>query len=107
MEDEAILLKIKRDFSENEAVQSLLKIIASLEIEIGVLKSEKDELNYELLKISKLKEEGGLKPKKQWHKDELVEHLNDRFVKLSDKHEKTTKLLNEWRNKYFSLLIKK
>jgi len=43
MEDRFILLKIKREFTENEAVLSLLKIVKELQLEIEMLKSENNE----------------------------------------------------------------
>jgi len=43
MEDRFILLKIKREFNENEAVLSLLKIVKELQLEIEMLKSENNE----------------------------------------------------------------
>jgi len=88
---------------ENEAVQSLLKIVSGLEIEIGVLKSEKHELQF---KINKITNEG-VKGKKLWMKDEVIEMMEKQL-----KHSKETqKILQtqaiEWRNKYFSLMAQK
>lgn len=101
MEDEAILLKIKRDFTTNEAVQSLLKIIQELEIEIGVLKSERDEA---IDRAAKIEVEG--KPKKAWLKDEVVALLQEQMKNQQAKNTATNKAMNDWRNKYFSLAAK-
>ena len=35
--EDTILLKIKRDFTESEAVKQLLKMLSELEIEVGML----------------------------------------------------------------------
>lgn len=99
MEDEAILLKIKRDFTTNEAVQSLLKIISSLELEIGVLKSEIEEAKYH---AEKIKSEG--MTKKLWLKDEVIKDINHQFEIVRKKYTASKKSMEEWRQKYFNLL---
>lgn len=100
MEDEAILLKIKRDFTENEAVQSLLKIISSLEIEVGILKSELEEARY---KVDRIRKEGTL-TKKQWMKEEVFDYMNKEKINLNNKIKQYRKSIEDWQSKYFKLL---
>jgi hypothetical protein len=52
-QDRFILLKIKRQFSKEEAVTCLLKMVSTLEQEVGILKSEKEELQFTLQQIKK------------------------------------------------------
>lgn len=97
-QDEAILLKLKREFTTNEAVQSLLKIVSALEVEIGVLKSERDEA------IDRAKEG---RTKKEWLKEELVSDLNNQMKRQQKRLTEANKAMEEWRNKYFSLMASK
>lgn len=100
LENEAILLKIKRDFTTNEAVKSLLKIISGLEMEIGVLKQERDEAEYK----AQMAVQDGLKPKKAWLKDELIKDMQAQMSRQMIKNRDARKDMENWRNKYFSLL---
>ncbi len=102
MEDEAILLKIKRDFTENEAVQSLLKIVSALEIEIGVLKSEKHELQDKINKITNQ----GVKGKKLWMQDEVVALLETQLKHSKERQVELQKSVNGWQERYFALIVK-
>lgn len=52
MEDRIVLLKIKREFTENEAVLGKLKTVKELELEIATLKSKYEEA---LLQVKILK----------------------------------------------------
>ncbi|HUZ62048.1 MAG TPA: hypothetical protein VMU83_24955 [Hanamia sp.] len=52
MEDRFLLLKIKREFTENEAVLSKLKTVKEFELEIATLKSKYEEA---LLQVKILK----------------------------------------------------
>lgn len=102
MSDEAILLKLKRNFSQDEAVQLSLKLIAELQMEIGILKSEKEELKF---KLSKFKTQD-VKPKKLWLQEEIVEQINQKMLKYRVELREAEKKAEEWRNKYFSLISK-
>lgn len=102
MEDEAVLLKIKRDFTNSEAVQSLLKIVSALEIEVGMLKSELAEAKSIANKIRKERTQ----TKKQWLQDEVMVEIAKELTKHKDRSTELNKQANEWRNKYFSLLAK-
>jgi flagellar biosynthesis chaperone FliJ len=98
-EDDRILLKVHREFSTNEAMQSLFKIISSLEFEIGELKSERDEL---LFKLKEARTEG-FATKKQWLKDELVAELHTQIKNHQKRNTEVNKSMNDWRNRYFSI----
>lgn len=98
-EDDRILLKVHREFTTNEAVQSLLKIISNLEFQIGELKSERDELND---KFEKARNER-FATKKEWLKDEIVAELHTQIKNHQKRNTETNKSLNDWRNRYFSL----
>ena len=103
MEDEAILLKIRRDFTVNEAVQSLLKIISSLEFEIGMLKSDLAEARFKIHKL----ETNEKKTKKEWLKDDLIGLMDEQLKQKTKKVTELSKSVNDWRNKYFSLMASK
>jgi molybdopterin/thiamine biosynthesis adenylyltransferase len=97
MSEEAILLKLKREFQESEAVKLALKMVADLEFELGIVKSERDEA------IDRAKEG---QPKKLWLKDELIIEMTNQLNRQQKRNTEDRKALNEWRNKYFSLLAK-
>lgn len=101
MEQDAILLKIKREFTTNEAVQTLLKAMAGLEKEIGMLKSELAEAEY---KVEKIRTEKTL-TKKEWMEQEMFEHIHKENNHLTAKIKEYKKGMEEWQAKYFSLLI--
>lgn len=98
--EDTILLKIKRDFTENEAVQQLLKMVSELEIEVGILKSEKAELRHTIDKMTNQ----GIRGKKLWLQEEVVANLNEQLSKSKSTQKILQTQLNEWRNKYFSLV---
>jgi len=95
MEDRDILLKIKRDFTHDEAVQLLNKRIAELEFELGVVKSERDEAKE---KSHYIIEEG--QTKKVWLKDTLIAEMEVNIRKLHKKLSITSKSKQEWMHKY-------
>jgi hypothetical protein len=110
MEDKFVLLKIKREFTENEAVLSLLKIVKDLQLEIGMLKSENEEVLDEV-KILKAKAErperleqninGSIsKPKKEWLKDELIAAQDKQIKEMQAKISDVKKNYKYWQNKY-------
>jgi hypothetical protein len=52
MEDRAILLKIRRQFKKDESINALLKIISELRVEVGMQKSEIQELKQDVVALS-------------------------------------------------------
>lgn len=53
MDDNQVLLHLRRKYSKDETVAALSKKLSMAEVEIGKLKSEIDHLNDELLKLNK------------------------------------------------------
>ena len=126
MEDRFVLLKIKREFTENEAVLSLLKIIKELEMEIGILKSEKEEA-LDQIKILKAKAESLkilteadnqmrieqneyeniVKTKKQGLKDELIVAQKKQIKAMETKLSYLKKDNEYWQSKYCTLAAQK
>ena len=100
MDEEAILLKIKRQFSKDESMAALFKIISELRIEIGFLKSDNAELKDTLdsLMID------GKPVQVGWLKDDVIKNLERRLKKEKKSREQFQKSSNEWRDKYFALV---
>lgn len=107
MEDEAILLKIKRQFSKDESIHALLKIISEVRIENGILKSELSEAKTENNKIKNSVKQHGTKLKKEWLRDEVFAELKKNIAKKSENEKRLQRQVNEWREKYFNLINKK
>jgi regulator of replication initiation timing len=89
MEDRAILLKIRRQFKKDESINALLKIISELRVEVGMQKSEIQELKQDVVALSiennKLKSRPTeSKSKKQWRKDEIMAIWKDELIKKDD-----------------------
>lgn len=124
--DDAVLLKIKRQFSKEESVAVLLKKIAEVDFNNGVLKSEIAELkdNITILEEEKLqliqlnskqKDELASRPipkpiskleRKELQKEELVNSYMKNEISLIKKVNKLQKEVIDWRNKYFSEVAK-
>jgi hypothetical protein len=100
MSDKEVLLKIKREFLEAEAIQILLKKISELEYEIGVLKSERDEALEKGTKI----QIGEAQTKKAWLKDELIARMDEEIKQNQKNNTEMRRQLEEWKEKYFSLM---
>lgn len=99
MSTEAILLKIKRDFTHDEAVTILQKELADAKFKIGELESEISELKYE-----KKPKEG--KTAKQWKQDDFFKELKEQLNKTMLAKRDVNKERIVWQNKYFSLVSK-
>lgn len=101
--DESILLKIRRQFTSDEAVQAVLQILSKKDIEIGILKSEVSELQHEIIVLKQpapiVKVEGETKPKKEWMKDDLIKLMQDQYTDLTLKQRDTKKALKIWQNR--------
>jgi len=133
LSDRYVLLKIKREWSHDEAVKALQKIISDLQLEIGMLKSdlaEKIDTNEQVLflvqeneklqkvittlkqanadlvlKAERIQTKGG-KTKKAWFKDEIVGEINNEMLAHRRKSIESRKSMEEWRTKYLNLLAK-
>lgn len=98
MEDEAILLKIKRSFSKDESVAALLQMISQLRFEIGVLKSELHEIKHKPTQVTKTR--------KEWEKEPLFHEMKKNSDAVAKKNKQLNKDVISWRNQYFSILAK-
>lgn len=96
--DEAILLKIKRDFTHVEAVNLLVKELSAARFKIGELESEVGELKHE---INKPKEG---KTAKQWKQDDFFKELKEQLQRTMLKKRDMKKDCIMWQNKYLSLV---
>lgn len=106
MEDEWVLLKIRRQFKQDEATNALLKIIDEVRFENGVLKSDLSEAKYEIHKLKNSLVTEGRKTKKEWLKEDLIIEMTNQIKQQQSKNAVCNKSLNEWRNKYYSLVAK-
>ncbi len=106
-----VLLKINRDYSQDEAVQFLLKDRAKYAMEVGVLKGEVDELREIIKELKRPKPipqpvKAEIKTKKEWLQDEVVAMIEEekrRAVASCKIHKDNYKY---WQNKFFSLQAK-
>lgn len=110
MSEEAVLLKIRRDFTQDEAVKFVLGENAKLKkqnseilIELGIVKSERDELQYKLDHPDATPE---TKTKKQWSQEDMFKELNHQLELANERAKKYKKDFETFQNKYFSLLAK-
>lgn len=99
-EDEKILLKIKRQFTKDESIAALNKIISELKLEIGILKSE----NAELKDILDSRTVDGKPVQVGWLKDDVVKNLENRLKIEKKLKEQLQKSVNEFRDKFYSLV---
>jgi hypothetical protein len=110
-----ILLKIRRRYKRNENIKLLLQMITSLRMELGIVKSERDELLDKLKKAKpKLKEkvivekvvvEDG-KTRKAWTKEELFADMKNELDLLRKRKQELSVDSQKWRNRYFALAVK-
>lgn len=104
--DEKTLLKIYREFENDEAINVLKKEISQLNFKAGEMISEIAELKHSLQVARNPTEQEGRKRKKLWTKDELISTYEERLKAQRTKITRLEKELNEWRNKYFSEIAK-
>lgn len=106
MFEDNILLKIKRDFTQDEAVKFLQQTISDLKVEIGILKSELAEKSHELHVIkNKVVVEAG-KTKKMWLEDELIKQYDEQLRSAKTKNKLLEKKVIELQNLYIPLKLK-
>jgi hypothetical protein len=106
MYDDSILLKFKRDFTSDEAVNFLLKKVSELQIEIGMLKSELAEKVFECNNLRNATVTEGTKTKKAWLKDDLINLIDGELKTQKSINKVIEKQAIEWRDKFFSLQAK-
>lgn len=111
IEKNEVLLKIHRRYNEKESVRYLESVISDLRKEIGILKSEKAELEDNLLTANKKLKENDLPIKKEISRKRLFELVDEEnkviyneFNEFRKKYELKKKDCDKWMNKYYSLL---
>lgn len=87
MEDNEILIRLKRRYSKDELVASMIKTQSQLRVENGVLKSERDELCYKINKILKLDND----VKSRFCQIQYVKNMKNEIKSLRDKNRKLKK----------------
>lgn len=105
MFEDQILLKIKRKYSKDESFALVLKKLSEAQIENGILKSELSELKEEVTKMRNSHKQEGMRTRKVWLKDDLFAELKTTLARLEQKEKILQTQANEWRDKYFALLI--
>lgn len=103
-----ILLRIRRKYKDNENVKLLLQMISSLQMELGMVKSERDELLDKLKEksvVEKVVVENG-KTRKAWTKDEVFADIKKELEVLRKRKTELSKDNEKWRNRYFALAAK-
>jgi len=106
--DNTILLKIKRKFSTDEAVKVMLKKLAELEQEIGVLKSEisekEDIIAKKNVEIHDLRYKE-VDSKRGWLRDELIADLDKEVKFYKGIHEERERKYKELEILYSRALV--
>ena len=75
-----VVIKLKRKYSKDELVQSMIKKQSQLELENGMLKSERDKLEYELNQIKKMDS----KTKRDFHQKLYVKNTKKELKALRE-----------------------
>jgi uncharacterized coiled-coil DUF342 family protein len=78
--DKAVI-KLKRQYGKDELVAHLLKKQSELELELGMLRSERDELHYKMQKFLKLKNDVRQRIIQVHYVKKLLEQVNGLRVK--------------------------
>jgi len=102
---ENVLLKIKRDYSKDEATAVLLKELSDAKFKIGELTSEIEELKGEIIKLRMIPTSNG-KTKRQWLQDEIFTEVNETNKKNRKINNELRRELQTYKDKYFILLAK-
>ena len=100
--EDNVLLRIRRQYSKDEAIAVLNKRLSTAEFKNGELLSEIAELKNEiqLLKNPPL-QVGEKKKRKQWLKDDVIAKMNEEKKELHDKLLQKTREAELWMSKYF------
>jgi peptidoglycan hydrolase CwlO-like protein len=100
--DENVLLRIRRQYSKDEAVGVLIKELSDAKFKNGELLSEIAELKdqIEVLKhggLNKIK-----KKKKEWLKDDVIKSMHEEKLELQEKLRQKNREVELWMGKYYS-----
>lgn len=93
-QDREVLLQIKRNFTSNETIKHLMNENKRLQLEIGVLKSEVQELNHVLSET--------IRKKTKVERDEYINSILGQLDSQRTKKNEYKKQMTEWRDKYYS-----
>lgn len=105
MNDTEILLKIKREYSKDEAVAIVLSELKECKFKNGELLSEIDELKSEIDKLRMIPTSNG-RTKRQWLQDEIVVEVNKENKQFRKINSDLRRELQTYKDKYFILLSK-
>ena len=88
---EKVVLRLKREYSKDELVAHLSKKLTEAEMEIGMLKSENEEMLYKLNKTLKLDPEDLnrlCQTLRYQKKNEKIKHWKERYKKMELERDK-------------------
>ena len=92
-QDREVLLQIKRNFTSNETTKHSMNEIKRLQLELGVLKSEVQELNHVLSET--------IRKKTKVERDEYINSILGQLESQRTKKNEYKKQMTEWRDKYY------
>lgn len=114
--EDTVLLQLRRQYSEKEAIAFLLDQVKKAKLEIGMLRSEKHELEHKMRVLTKdigflQKKVENQKKELQARHDKIVDlHLkiqtDDRVINLQKQKKELTKKFRLYQDKYLSLRAK-
>ena len=107
MQDEEILLRIKREWTKDEAVAIVLKELSESKKANGILQSDLDEMTYN---FESLKNDINSKrlTKKQWYtQDETMKDLTRKIAELENVIRAKNKDIDHYRNKWIAFQLEK
>ena len=90
---DGVLLKLRRQYSKDEYVAFLLKRNSDVELELGMVKSERDELEYKLNKVLKLDNDTRVRLSRSKFIQKLKSQLKELKNKNKDLKTENSKLL--------------
>lgn len=98
---------LKKTIKRLQSEEENQKIIKSLQVEIGKLKSHIDELNYSISQLRKIKKAKEIKAEKEVEEIMSKEEVSNRYLKKYGDIEKIAKnKIGEWETKYGLLELK-
>lgn len=110
--EDRVLLRLRRQYSQDEAVALISAKLSEKEIEVGMLKSEIEELKFLLEKSKSLLDQTAkieeLKKQIKSHKaglrkDERVIELKNQLRASSKSRKNMEKTLHIWQSKFFEI----
>lgn len=105
MDNEEVLLKIKRKFTKDDAVSLLKEDLRKVNIKNGELLSEVSELKHEIEKL-KLEMSWQGKTKRQWMRGERINELEVENSKIKKQNGNLSQMLRVSQQKEMEALIK-